>query len=182
MFKEHRDLPRCPTNSPLYVPFEFFGTGHQYSENIWSRRLSNSLNEFYFMKGFQSLRMKLYNLMITSTNIPGTMDLMLLFIFFEVPLTSGSKLIESQTVLMMMMVMMIIHVRMTHLKPRYNPQSWLMSQENWESLSRACIYQFNLKRWRKYYRIKVYTLRILQKGSLLPEPLESLVWLWTCLW
>ena len=76
------------------------------------------------MKGFQSLRMKLYNLMITSTNIPGTMDLMLLFIFFEVPLTSGSKLIESQTVLMMMMmVMMIIHVRMTHLKPRYNPQS-----------------------------------------------------------
>ena len=53
MFKEHRDLPRCPTNSPFYVPFEFFGTGHQYSENIWSRKLTNSLNEFYFMKGFQ---------------------------------------------------------------------------------------------------------------------------------
>ena len=47
-----------------------------------------------------------------------------------------------------MVVMMIIHLRMTHLKPMYNPQSWLMYHENWESLSRACIYQFNLKQLR----------------------------------
>ena len=53
MFKEHRDLPRCPTDSPFYTPFDFLGSGHEYSENIWSRRLTNSLNKFYFMKGFQ---------------------------------------------------------------------------------------------------------------------------------
>ena len=53
MFKEHRDLPQCPKNSPFYVQFNFFGTGHLYSKNIWSQRLTNSLNEFYFVKGFQ---------------------------------------------------------------------------------------------------------------------------------
>ena len=51
-FHDHSKLKSCPIESPFYVPDKFFGTGHSFSENVWTQRLANSLNTFYFTKDF----------------------------------------------------------------------------------------------------------------------------------
>ena len=66
-FSDHSKLKPCPTESPFFVLWHC----HLFSENVWTRRLANSLNTFYFTKDSITLLRERYPSVLTSINIVG---------------------------------------------------------------------------------------------------------------
>ena len=67
-----------PKDSPFTAPYDFFGTGRKYSENVWSARLANSLNNYYLMNEFTFTAK---DSAVTNSNILGSHPNSLMHIF-----------------------------------------------------------------------------------------------------